>query len=70
MGSLRAYGQQTPPPTQTVDSTLSVALQNKLDEGVQALGLMGASVSVLIPGRGEWLGVTLFLGTEPPSSGS
>ena len=43
-----------------------MTLQNKLDEGVQALGLMGASVSVLIPGRGEWLGVS---GLSDPVAG-
>lgn len=55
-----AYGQSSPAETAQFDTTLANTLQNALDGGVSALGLMGASVSVIVPGQGEWSGVSGF----------
>ncbi len=48
------------------DSTLTMQLQNILDQGVQALNLMGASVAVHIPGQNTWAGAS---GLSDPVSG-
>ncbi len=60
------YGQQNNSETTGVDSTLSIALQNMLDEGVSALGLMGVSAAVIVPGQGEWVGAS---GMSDPVAG-